>query len=116
MKRLLLLPLLLASCAPVLSTVQGTQNTLKVVTPGVLQFANRDEGEAVKPVVAVIGVTKISGEGATCTAVSADGTAYCRLPNVASESGFRLAFEGTLRDANVTWRTPSGALRAVVLQ
>ncbi|PYE51063.1 hypothetical protein [Deinococcus yavapaiensis] len=40
MKRvLLLLPLLLASCAPVLSTVHGTQNTLTVASPGVLLFA-----------------------------------------------------------------------------
>ncbi|PYE51064.1 hypothetical protein [Deinococcus yavapaiensis] len=67
------------------------------------------------PVVAVIGVKKISGEGAMCTAITAEGAAYCRLPNVSSGSGFRLAFEGTLADANATWRTSSGALRSILL-
>lgn len=114
MKRLLLLSLVLTACAPALQTAQGTQNTLTVVSPGVLLFANRDADEAVAPVVAVIGVTRVYGEGATCTAVER-GATYCRLPNVPAGSGYRLAFEGALEDANATWRTPSGQVRAIVL-
>lgn len=112
MKRsLLILPLIfLASCAPVVSRIQGTASTLTFSTAG-LTFANGDSEAALKVVVAVDGGTT---DDPRC-APPAQGIRVCRLGDVpANTTAPVIALAGPLGDANATWRTPAGKLRAIV--
>ena len=111
MKRaLILLPaLLLASCSPILSRVEGTASTLKFTTAG-LTFFNGDSSAALKVVVALDGATS----DPRCEAPR-EGIRVCRLGDVpANTAAPVIALSGPLGDANATWRTPAGKLRAIV--
>ncbi|GAA4015787.1 hypothetical protein GCM10022631_30050 [Deinococcus rubellus] len=111
MKRYLLLPLVfLASCAPALQHVQGTASTLTFSEAG-LTFTNGDSEAALKVVVAVDGGTTTDRR----CAPPAQGIRVCRLGDVpANTAAPVIALVGQLGDANATWRTPAGKLRAIV--
>jgi hypothetical protein len=110
MKKLLILPLLLASCAPVISAVQGTASTL-TATETALTFSNGDAVNAVKVVVAIDGA---SFSDARCGAAK-DGITVCNLGDVPANTAAALNYTGKIVDANATWRTPAGKLRAIML-
>ncbi|AZI44361.1 hypothetical protein EHF33_15885 [Deinococcus psychrotolerans] len=111
MKRLLILPfLLLASCAPIISAAQGTASTL-TASGTALTFSNGDSQTAGKVVIAVDGA---SFSDARC-ALPRDGITVCKLGDVPANNAASLTYTGKIVDANATWRTPKGKLRATLL-
>lgn len=110
MKKLLLTPLiLLAACAPALRAVQGTSSTL-TATSGILTFLSTDS----LPVLKVVALDGGSVNDARCAAPH-QGVTVCKLGDVPPNMTATLVYTGTLIDANATWRTPEGKLRAIVL-
>lgn len=111
MKRLALLStFLLAACAPTLGTIQGTASTL-TQSGQTLTLTNADSTALSKAVIALDGPTSVSG--ALCS-VSVDGLSYCRVSDIAVGGAVGLAFTGTLKAANASWRTPSGKIQGTV--
>lgn len=111
MKRLLILPaLLLASCAPIISAAQGTASTL-TASGTALTFSNGDPLPALKVVLAI---DDASISDARC-ALPRDGITVCKLGDVAANNVASLTYTGKIVDANATWRTPAGKLRATLL-
>ena len=114
MKKLLLSTVLafgLASCAPLLSTVQGTAATLTTDGTSVL-FSN--PGPQTAEDVSVVLYGPVSVTGAACTLFSRSWV--CPIKDVPGGQGYRLAYTGPLNNASGSYYTASDGNRPLYIQ
>ncbi|ULH15546.1 hypothetical protein MF271_16800 [Deinococcus sp. KNUC1210] len=111
-KLLLILPLLaLASCAPLLSTVQGTAATLSTDGTSVL-FSN--PGPQAAEDVSVVLYGPVTVTGVTCIPFSRSW--ICPINDVPVGKAFRLQFTGNLNNASASFYTASSGNRPLYVQ
>ena len=76
-----------------------------------MTFTNGDPMLALKVVLALDGPAVSDPR----CAPARESITVCTLGDVPANTTVTLAYSGTLIDANATWRTPIGKLRAIVL-
>lgn len=112
MRRLALLGVLaLASCAPVLRTVQGTPVSVEVKA-GAVVFHNPGTETAQDVSVALLGPSEV--RGGDCEQVSRGWS--CSLGDVAGGHDFTLSTVGPVNNWSATYYTESSGNRPVYLQ
>lgn len=114
MRKLLLLTALslpLVACQPIVGQAQGTRANVAIAS-GALTFRNGDATPALKVVLTAEGITTTDPR---CTATF-DQITNCRLGDVAAGTNADpIAFTGALISGAVSWRTPEGRVRGLLL-
>ncbi|CAM4435893.1 hypothetical protein [Deinococcus marmoris] len=113
MKKLLILPLLLlASCAPILQTVQQESASLADVG-GAIIFANPGPETAKAPELLLAGTIETTDPNCV---KRASGRLGCNLPDTVAGQQYRLIYTGKLSSASVSFYKASKGDRPIYLR